>query len=140
MYAGLNNLSLETREKIKKMITVNHLEKDSQVYSKNDRDRYDKGVRHPIIRTHPETKKKALYFHLTKAQGIEGMKVENVRPFLENLLNHAIHPTNTLRHNWQLGDVVIFDNRCTMHRADPDYDMSEERLLWRIILRGDRPK
>ena len=97
------------------------------------------GVRHPLVRTHPETGKKALYFHLTKASGIEGMETEEVRPFLEDLLDKAVKPENTLRHHWKLGDVVICDNRCAMHRADPNYDQAEERLLWRVILKGDRP-
>ena len=96
-------------------------------------------VRHPVVRTHPETGRKALYFHITKARGIVGMDTEKVRPFLEGLLEQAVRPENSLRHKWRSGDVLMFDNRCTMHRADPEYDMSEERLLWRIILRGDRP-
>ena len=76
---------------------------------------------------------------MTKARGIVGMDTEKVRPFLEGLLEQAVRPENSLRHKWRSGDVLMFDNRCTMHRADPEYDMSEERLLWRIILRGDRP-
>lgn len=51
----------------------------------------------------------------------------------QDLLEQAIRPENTL------GDVVICDNRCAMHRADPDYNQAEERLPWRIILKGDRP-
>ena len=67
------------------------------------------------------------------------MKTEKVRPFLDNLLDQAIRPENILRHNWQIGDIVVCDNRCTMHSADPNYNMAEERLLWRVILEGDRP-
>lgn len=139
MYAGLDNLSSDSRAAIDGKLTINHLEQDNPNYTDRDRDQYDKAVRQPMIRTHPETGKQALYFHVTKALGIEGMEQEKVRPFLEDLLRQSIKPENTLRHCWQLGDVVMLDNRCTMHRADPEYDMTEERLLWRIILRGDRP-
>jgi len=139
MYDGLENLSGGTRAKIENMITINDMEPDSPSYSDQDRAAYDQGVPHPMVRTHPETGKKALYFHLTKALEIEGMETRAVRPFLEGLLDQAIQPENTLRHHWTLGDVVICDNRCAMHRADPNFDQAEERLLWRIILKGDRP-
>ena len=139
MYAGLEFLSPESRAEIDGMITVNHLENDNPTYSEVDRDQYDNAVQHPIIRTHPETGKKALYFHVTKASGIVGMETEKVRPFLDNLLDQSVRPENILRHKWRIGDIVICDNRCTMHSADPNYDMAEERLLWRIILQGDRP-
>lgn len=139
MYQGLDHLSPEARRSIEGLKTVNHLEHDNPNYTDRDRDQYDNAVRQPMVRTHPETGKKALYFHVTKALGIDGMEQDKVRPFLEDLLDQAIKPDNTLRHKWKLGDVVMLDNRCTMHRADPEYDMAEERLLWRIILRGDRP-
>jgi len=139
MYAGLDYLTPEARRAIEGKLTINHLEQDNPNYTERDRDQYDKAVSQPMIRTHPETGKKALYFHITKALGIDGMEQEKVRPFLEDLLSQSIKPENTLRHQWQLGDVVMLDNRCAMHRADPEYDMTEERLLWRIILRGDRP-
>ena len=140
MYAGLDFLSPESRADIDDMITINHLESDNPTYSEVDRDRYDNAVQHPMVRTHPETGKKALYFHVTKASGIVGMETEKVRPFLDDLLKQAVRPENTLRHKWRMGDIVVCDNRCTMHSADPNYDMAEERLLWRIILKGDRPR
>ena len=139
MYAGLDHLDDKSRSEIDGMYTINHLEADNPVYSNKDREQYDKGITQPIVRTHPETGRQALYFHVTKARGIVGMDPEKVRPFLNDLLAQAVKPENSLRHKWRLGDVLMFDNRCTMHRADPEYDMSEERLLWRIILSGDRP-
>ena len=139
MYTGLDYLDKNTREKIKLMRTINHMETDNFAYSVNDRAKFDNGVTQPMIRTHPDTGRKALYFHITKARGIVGMDEKDVRPFLEDLLMQAIKPENTLRHKWQEGDILMFDNRCTMHRADTNYNMSEERLLWRVILSGDRP-
>lgn len=139
MYAGYESLPEEDRRKLEGMVTINSLEKDNPTYSATDRDEYEGGVAHPLIRTHPETGKKAVYFHLTKAQGIEGMPNEAVRPFLEGLLEKVVQPEWVYRHHWKMGDVVICDNRCALHRADPNYDQAEERLLWRVILRGDRP-
>ena len=139
MYEGLANLSAAARAKIEDMFTINNMEPNVATYSEQDRAAHAHGARQPMVRTHPETGKKALYFHLTKAMEIEGMETAAVRPFLDDLLDQAIQPDNTLRHRWTLGDVVICDNRCTMHRADPNFDQAEERLLWRIILKGDRP-
>lgn len=139
MYAGLENLSPQSRETIAPLFTTNHMESDNPTYSDADRAAHGGGARHPMIRTHPETGKQALYFHLTKATGIDGLEDAAVRPFLKGLLDEAIRPENTLRHKWRMGDVVICDNRCAMHSVDPNFDQAEERLLWRIILKGDRP-
>lgn len=139
MYAGLQNLSPQSRERIASLFTTNHMERDNPTYSDGDRQNFGGGARHPMVRTHPETGRKALYFHVTKATGIDGYAPDAVRPFLDGLLAQAIRPENTLRHKWHLGDVVICDNRCAMHSVDPNFDQAEERLLWRIILKGDRP-
>ena len=139
MYAGLENLSPESRNRIDALFTVNHMERDNPTYSDTDREAFGGGARHPMVRTHPETGRQALYFHVTKATGVDGLEPDAVRPFLEDLLAQAIRPENTLRHQCRMGDVVICDNRCAMHSVDPNFDQTEERLLWRIILKGDRP-
>ncbi|MBT5107419.1 MAG: TauD/TfdA family dioxygenase [Rhodospirillaceae bacterium] len=139
MYAGLDNLSEDSRAQIEDLVTLNSMEPNNPTYSAGDRDEFAQAVRHPMVRTHPETGKKALYFHVSKALDIDGMETPKVRPFLDDLLDQAIKPENSLRHHWTLGDVVICDNRCAVHRADPNYDQAEERLLWRIILQGDKP-
>ena len=82
MYDGLENLDDASRATIDGMQTLNHMEADNPVYSDKDREKYDQGVTQPMVRTHPETGRKALYFHITKARGIIGMDPEKVRPFL----------------------------------------------------------
>ena len=139
MYAGLENLSPASQAQIASLFTTNYMEADNPTYSADDRGAFGGGARHPMVRTHPETGKKALYFHVTKATGVDGLDPDLVRPFLDDLLKQAIRPDNTLRHQWRMGDVVICDNRCAMHSVDPNFDQSEERLLWRIILKGDQP-
>ena len=77
---------------------------------------------HPLVRTHPETGRKALYVgHRETAQQIEGMTDEESRPLLDFLYEHSTNPDNIYRHMWQEGDVVMWDNRCTMHYAVHDY-------------------
>ncbi|MEM5297715.1 TauD/TfdA dioxygenase family protein [Paraburkholderia sp. BR13439] len=94
---------------------------------------------HPIVRTHPETRRKALYVgHRETAQQIEGMTVAESRPLLDFLYEHSTTPDNVYRHMWQEGDVVMWDNRCTMHYAVHDYGEAE-RVLNRITLEGEVP-
>jgi alpha-ketoglutarate-dependent taurine dioxygenase len=94
---------------------------------------------HPLIRTHPETKRKALYIgHRETAQSLEGMTDEESRPLLDFLYQHSTAPDNIYRHMWREGDVVMWDNRCTMHYAVHDYG-TQERVLNRITLKGEVP-
>ncbi|MCP5149175.1 MAG: TauD/TfdA family dioxygenase [Ectothiorhodospiraceae bacterium] len=138
MYDGLAALTAEQRERVRGLVTVNDME-DNSSYSAEDRARHPGAVRHPMVRTHPETGREALYFHLTKSKRIDGMADAEVRPFLEALLARAVQPEWTYAHRWRAGDVVMLDNRCALHRAEHDYPPGEHRLLWRVILRGDRP-
>ncbi|MCT9810625.1 TauD/TfdA family dioxygenase [Acidovorax sp. Be4] len=94
---------------------------------------------HPLVRTHPETGRKALYIgHADNVVGIEGMREAESRPLLNFLYQHSTQPDNIYRHMWRAGDVVMWDNRCTMHYAVHDYG-TQERLLNRVTLKGEVP-
>lgn len=94
---------------------------------------------HPLVRTHPETGRKALYIgHADNVQGIEGMTEAESRPLLDFLYEHSTQPDNVYRHMWRVGDVVMWDNRCTMHYAVHDYG-KQERVLNRVTLKGEVP-
>jgi taurine dioxygenase len=67
------------------------------------------------------------------------MTPEESRAYLEDLLARMIRPEITYQHAWRRGDVLVIDDRATMHRAHGDYDRSQSRVLWRIICEGDRP-
>ena len=139
MYAAFSVLDEDERIRLRSLTTINSMEANPS-YSDADRARYAGGVEHPLVRTHPDTGREALYFHVTKSQGIPGMDDERVRPFLEELLDRAVKPDFVYKHTWRPGDVVMVDNRCAMHRAEHDYPPGEHRLLWRVILKGDRPR
>jgi len=95
---------------------------------------------HPLVRTHPETGRKALYIgHRETAQQIEGMTCAESRPLLDFLYEHSTNPDNMYRHMWQEGDVVMWDNRCTMHYAVHDYG-DAERILNRVTMAGEVPQ
>ena len=94
---------------------------------------------HPLVRTHPETGRKALYIgHADNVVGIEGMTEGESRPLLNFLYQHSTQPDNVYRHMWRAGDVVMWDNRCTMHYAVHDYG-KQERVLNRVTLKGEVP-
>jgi alpha-ketoglutarate-dependent taurine dioxygenase len=94
---------------------------------------------HPIVRTHPETGRKALYVgHRETAQALDGMTYAESRPLLDFLYEHSTQPDNIYRHMWEVGDLVMWDNRCTMHYAVHDYG-EQERILNRITLKGEVP-
>lgn len=95
---------------------------------------------HPVVRTHPETGRKALFIghpgdtvphfeHMTEAESY---------PLIDFLYRHSAQPDACYRHMWQPGDLVIWDNRCTMHYAVHDYG-DAVRHLHRITIKGDVP-
>lgn len=94
---------------------------------------------HPLVRTHPERGTKAIWFHLNKTENILGMGAEETQEFLAELLQTALRPEFVYVHEWKLSDMLIIDNRSAMHKAGFDYDHSQHRMLYRILVRGDRP-
>ncbi len=96
-------------------------------------------VVHPLVRTHPETGRRALYLNPIRIEAIEGMAEADALALLDTLLAHATQPAFEYRHRWRRGDLVLWDNRCLLHKANGDYDMDQERYLYRVMLRGDRP-
>jgi taurine dioxygenase len=93
----------------------------------------------PLVRTHPETGTKAIWFHKSKTERIIGMEPAETQDFLDELLEIAIKPEFIYVHEYRLGDLLIVDNRAAMHKAGFDYDHSQHRMLYRMLVRGDRP-
>lgn len=96
------------------------------------------GPSHPIVRTHPETGCDALYLGRRPNAYIESLEVEESEALLAALWQHATQPAFTWRHQWQAGDIVIWDNRCVMHHRDP-FDAGARRIMHRVQCAGDKP-
>ena len=93
---------------------------------------------HPVVRTHPETKKKSLYINQAHTTHFVGMSEEDSMPVLKYLFKHQINSEFTCRFKWKKGSVAIWDNRCTLHNPINDYHGSR-RLMHRITFQGDKP-
>ena len=141
MRAGWDSLDPETQAACEGLICEH-----SQIYSRQilgftdfteqERARFAP-VRQVLVRTHPVTGRKSLYLS-SHAGGIIGWPVPEARAFLRDLIEHATQRQFVYSHRWQVGDLVMWDNRQTMHRARP-FPEHEPRDVRRTTLAGDRP-
>lgn len=94
---------------------------------------------HPLVRTHPVTGLKSLYINPIRIDAIDGLEEDEMLELLDELLVHATQEKYQYRHKWQPQDMVIWDNRCLMHKANGDYDHAQTRYMYRVMLKGDKP-
>ncbi|GEP54805.1 TauD/TfdA dioxygenase family protein [Reyranella soli] len=96
-------------------------------------------VEHPLVRTHPETGRKALYLNPNRLDRIVGLERAESDALLDELADEARKPRHHFGHVWAAGDIVIWDNRATMHRVMIDYPMGEPRVTQRVLIEGEKP-
>jgi taurine dioxygenase len=140
MRAAYRALPDDERCRLESLTTINSLDEDHADTRQEDRDKYGAPVEHPMVRTHPVHGSRAVYFHIGKAASISGMTPAASKAYMADLIERMIRPEIVYHHAWRKGDVLVIDDRATMHRAHGDYDRSQSRVLWRIIVEGDRPR
>ena len=96
------------------------------------------GADHPIIRTHPVTGRRALFLGRRRNAYIQGLDLADSEHLLDELWAYATRPKLTWYQQWRVGDLVLWDNRCVMHRRD-EFDPSSRRLMHRSQIKGDCP-
>lgn len=126
------------RHRLETLRTFNHRDPVRADIGDEDGAKHGAPVFHPMVRLHPVSRDRALYFHPTAR--VEGMTPQESRQYLTDLLERMIQPDIVYDHDWVTGDVLVIDERATLHRAQDDDDRIESRVLWRIIVEGDRPK
>jgi taurine dioxygenase len=146
-YAAFEHLSEPLRVVLEKLRGVNAAGKKRVASTRSERlkdsasgvDPDDLSGTHPVVRTHPETGRKALFVNAAHTIAFEGWTAEESQGLLEYLFTHQISPEFQCRLAWQVGDVAFWDNRCVQHYPLNDYH-GYRRLLHRITLKGDMPR
>lgn len=93
---------------------------------------------HPVFRTHPATGRKAIYVNRLMTRSIEGLPQAESDALLERLFAHCERSEYVYEHRWAPGDLILWDNRCTLH-ARTDFDAAERRKLRRVVVQGEKP-
>ncbi len=136
MYAAYDALPERLKQRLDGVngaFTYGGRRKSQALLNEEDRDRAP--VFHPLIRTHNETGRKALYFDPGKILFIEGAEAVESDALIDELTGLMIQPDAEYRHKWRVGDIVIWDNRCSVHKAAGDYPPHEDRIHWRVSIK-----
>jgi taurine dioxygenase len=138
MYAAYEALSPAMKRLVDQLFVVNSIAKQSRtVDPRQDVRKEIPPVVQPMVLVHPETGRRALYLNETVTTHIDGMTAEEGQGLLDFLFRHSVRPEFTYRHRWQMADLVLWDNRCTMHLAPRDYAAGQARYMCRTTLLGE---
>jgi alpha-ketoglutarate-dependent taurine dioxygenase len=143
-YAAYEALSEGLRRLLDDLKAVNASSKADATRTREDLSRQKEIVaeyvaEHPVVRTHPETGRKALYVNVGHTVRLSGMTEEESAPLLAFLFRHQVRPEFTCRFQWREGSLAFWDNRCAQHNPVNDYH-GHRRVMHRITLAGDRPR
>jgi taurine dioxygenase len=137
MYAAYDALPPDRKERLQGLIAVPALDRATAPKYTGAQLAATAEVRHPLIRTHPETGRKAIYAGVF-ARRIEGLSETESEEVLAFLGRHCTQAAFQCRYRWRAGDLVMWDNRCVLHRA-LEFDPALERHMHRTTLIGDTP-
>ena len=147
MHAAYDGLDEATKARIENLQAIHRYGDRYQLMAKEDKDRPAltaeqlaevPDVVHPVVYTHPESGRRALYVNEGFTIGIKDLPDDEGSVLLEKLFDQSVREGHIYRHRWRAGDLVMWDNRCTMHRAT-EYDARHNRAMHRTTIQGDRP-
>jgi len=136
-YAAYETLPEEVKQRVAGRRALNAYTSDTMLRSAN----YDDAKSsywHPVVRTHPATGRKALYVNRLMTREIEGLPLDESEAILQMMFDHQEQPEFVYEHVWRPGDILMWDNRCTLH-ARTDFSAGERRLLRRVTILGEKP-
>jgi taurine dioxygenase len=142
MYLAFESLSPGLKSVLSELKAVNSSAKADASRTREDRvkgeEQKEYVAEHPVVRTHPETGRKALYVNSGHTVRFAGMTEQESAPLLEYLFRHLQRPEFTCRFTWRVGSIALWDNRCAQHNPVNDYH-GYRRVMHRITLAGDVP-
>jgi len=151
MYQVYDALPDDLRRRVEGRYGIHHISKirnprvnvstartDAVAYYK-EREKATRDMLQPMVRTHPETGRQALYVSPRFTIGIADMADAEAQPLLDRLFEIMLEPRFRYRHKWRDGDLVVWDNRCLNHQACGGYSLPDIRRMHRTTIRGDRP-
>jgi taurine dioxygenase len=147
MYLAYETLSAGLRRLLDGLTAINSSAKADVTRTREDRikdsaktdAKKEYNAEHPVVRTHPETGRKALYVNGGHTVGFKDMSAEESTPLLNYLFAHMVRPEFTCRFRWAVGSLALWDNRCTQHNPVNDYH-GHRRVMHRVTLAGDVPR
>ena len=143
MYAAYEDLPAETKARIDGLKVIHKYHSSRKLSRISTRTAEEMAAMpeatHPLVRTHPETGRRSLYLNPNRMEQVMGLERAESDRLLDALIAHATQPKYEYRHAWRQGDIVIWDNRCTMHKANADYPEGERRLMHRVVVAGTVP-
>jgi taurine dioxygenase len=144
-YLAFDSLSPGLKQLLENLAAVNASSKADATRTREDlvkqegQTSKDFVAEHPVVRTHPETGRRALYVNVGHTVRFAGMTEPESAPLLEFLFRHQVKPEFTCRFQWRVGSLAFWDNRCAQHNPVNDYH-GHRRVMHRITLQGDKPK
>ena len=139
-YKAYEALPADVKERVRGRNALNVYDYDGGVVNRVNMVSPEQGISfaHPVVRTHPATGRKSLYVNRLMTHHIEGLPPEESERLLALMFDTIERPEFVYEHRWRVGDVLLWDNRCTLH-ARRDFDPNARRWMRRVTIRGDRP-
>jgi taurine dioxygenase len=142
MYDASETLSPDLKEKIKNLFCIHDASRNSagelrKGFKDIDDPTQTVGARHPLVRLHPVSQRQSLFLGRRRGAYIPGLSLSESEDLLNQLWAHVTQPKFSWGQQWQLGDMVLWDNRCTMHRREA-FDTSSRRLMLRTQISGEK--
>ncbi len=136
MYRAYETLSPEMQERVASLDVLFAYDYKQNLYHRGTVDENAPRFVHPAVIVHPETKRPILFVNRLMAGSFVGLAPDESDVLLHQLFDHSEQPAMIYEHVWQRGDVVVWDNLCTLH-ARTDFDPSERRVLRRMAIKGE---
>jgi taurine dioxygenase len=134
-YAAYDTLDPEVRNRLEGRLAIHHYNYGSTQKGDGKGTEAFGECKHPVFRTQEDTNRKAVYVNRLMTVGVEGIPQDEADKLLRAVFDHAEKKEFVYEHVWRLGDLLLWDNRCSSH-ARTDFPSTQRRLMWRTTVKG----